>query len=415
MTGALLLVAGCVAWFREVLPHERHETVPVEADLEFPTTIAQNVARLDLGEIRHRARLPIEIYPVSAGIKGGLAGSAAMAALASIYGLTQGSLWYPINLLAAGASASMARLSPEALKAFSLQGLLLATVIHVFTSAMVGLLYGVMLPMFPRRPILLGGVIAPLLWTGLLRSRARDREPHPGRPHRLAVVHGVADRLRRGGGPGRHADGDGADLAVRELRGARGRPGLGHRATRRARRNEGRGSPLASCVLAAAALVGCDALPGRPKLEHREVRPDGRRDFAHLYRPELRGLPRPRRQGQRRARRWRTPSTWPSPTTRSCGASSPSGVAGTRDARLCAQRGRHAHGQAGRDPRPGHARLGAAGRARGRVAAALRGDAAGTPGAARRSSPRAARPATGRTDAAGPRRARSWTARTCTS
>ena len=42
--------------------------------------------------------------------------------------------------------------------------------IHVFTSAMVGLLYGVMLPMFPRRPILLGGVIAPLLWTGLLRS-----------------------------------------------------------------------------------------------------------------------------------------------------------------------------------------------------------------------------------------------------
>jgi hypothetical protein len=93
-----------------------------------------------------------------------------MAALASIYGLTQGSLWYPINLLAAGASAEMARLSPQALKAFSLQGLLLATVIHVFTSAMVGLLYGVMLPMFPRRPILLGGVIAPLLWTGLLRS-----------------------------------------------------------------------------------------------------------------------------------------------------------------------------------------------------------------------------------------------------
>jgi len=27
-----------------------------------------------------------------------------------------------------------------------------------------------MLPMFPRRPILLGGVIAPILWTGLLHS-----------------------------------------------------------------------------------------------------------------------------------------------------------------------------------------------------------------------------------------------------
>jgi len=32
----------------------------------------------------------------------------------------------------------------------------------------VGLLYGVMLPMFPRRPILLGGLIAPLMWSGLL-------------------------------------------------------------------------------------------------------------------------------------------------------------------------------------------------------------------------------------------------------
>ena len=27
-----------------------------------------------------------------------------------------------------------------------------------------------MLPMFPRRPILLGGVVAPILWTGLLHS-----------------------------------------------------------------------------------------------------------------------------------------------------------------------------------------------------------------------------------------------------
>jgi hypothetical protein len=34
----------------------------------------------------------------------------------------------------------------------------------------VGLLYGAMLPMFPRRPIFLGGILAPILWTGLLRG-----------------------------------------------------------------------------------------------------------------------------------------------------------------------------------------------------------------------------------------------------
>jgi hypothetical protein len=32
------------------------------------------------------------------------------------------------------------------------------------------LLYGAMLPMFARRPIVLGGLIAPVLWSGLLYS-----------------------------------------------------------------------------------------------------------------------------------------------------------------------------------------------------------------------------------------------------
>ena len=35
-------------------------------------------------------------------------------------------------------------------------------------STAVGLLYGAMLPMFARRPIVLGGLIAPALWSGLL-------------------------------------------------------------------------------------------------------------------------------------------------------------------------------------------------------------------------------------------------------
>jgi hypothetical protein len=46
----------------------------------------------------------------------------------------------------------------------------LALVLHLVTSLLVGLLYGAMLPMFARRPILLGGLIAPVLWSGLLYS-----------------------------------------------------------------------------------------------------------------------------------------------------------------------------------------------------------------------------------------------------
>ncbi len=51
---------------------------------------------------------------------------------------------------------------------FSGTGLLLGFIIHGIGSALIGLLYGIALPMFPRRPMLLGGILAPLFWTGIL-------------------------------------------------------------------------------------------------------------------------------------------------------------------------------------------------------------------------------------------------------
>lgn len=127
------------------------------------------VVRIEIVPEMHRARLPIEIYPVAAGIKGGLAGSVAMAALASLYGVaTHGSLWYPINLLASVVYAQPLELSLQQLTSFQPQLLLVATALHLVTSVLVGLVYGVMLPMFPRRPTLLGGFLAPLMWSGLL-------------------------------------------------------------------------------------------------------------------------------------------------------------------------------------------------------------------------------------------------------
>jgi hypothetical protein len=169
--GAILAVTGCIGWFQDVLPHEKEETVEVRAEVAVITTPRREVERLPVAPELPRALLPLETYPVSAGIKGGLAGSVAMAVLACLYGVVkQRSIWYPINLLAATIYGQSLQLTPATLNAFHLGSFVVASFIHLLTSLLVGLLYGAMLPMFPRRPILLGGVIAPILWTGLLHS-----------------------------------------------------------------------------------------------------------------------------------------------------------------------------------------------------------------------------------------------------
>jgi hypothetical protein len=169
--GAILAVTACAGWFRDVLPHEKEETIEAKAEVAAITTTRREVERLTIAPDLPRALLPLETYPVSAGIKGGLAGSVAMAALACLYGLLkQGSIWYPINLLAATVYAQSLHVGTAALNAFHWESFAIAAGIHLMTSLLVGLLYGAMLPMIPRRPILLGGVIAPILWTGLLHS-----------------------------------------------------------------------------------------------------------------------------------------------------------------------------------------------------------------------------------------------------
>jgi hypothetical protein len=167
--GAVTLCAGLIGWFREVLPHEAHDSVVVEKEEATPARPSPKVRHLEIGQSGHRARFPLKIYPYSAGIRGGLVGGVAMAVLAILYGVIgHKSIWYPINLLAAAGSARISAMSYEDLLKFDGTGLFLATFIHVIGSALIGLLYGIALPMFPRRPILLGGIMAPLFWSGIL-------------------------------------------------------------------------------------------------------------------------------------------------------------------------------------------------------------------------------------------------------
>ena len=141
--GLVAAASGIVGWFREVLPHEAHVAVRV-VDAPPPAfTRRREVARVDAAPESQRASLPIDIYPVSAGVKGGLAGSIAMAAVAMLYGVVNGtSIWYPINLLAAGFFPNAMHITTSELATFHLRALLTAVAIHLITSLLVGLLYG---------------------------------------------------------------------------------------------------------------------------------------------------------------------------------------------------------------------------------------------------------------------------------
>jgi hypothetical protein len=167
--GAVLAAAGCVGWFREVFPRQHEVAVPVLPDAFRASTERRVVERVPVAAEQVRAWLPVHTYPVSAGVKGGLAGSVAMAVLACAYGVLKvGSIWYPINLLAASVYAQSVKLVPEQLNSFHADSFAIALGLHLLVSTLVGVLYGAMLPMFARRPIVLGGLIAPVLWSGLL-------------------------------------------------------------------------------------------------------------------------------------------------------------------------------------------------------------------------------------------------------
>jgi hypothetical protein len=174
--GAILVVFACGGWFRDVLPREKHESVPVQEGVSPLTTGRPQVDHMEwMTQQLHRTRLPLEIYPISAGVKGGLAGSVAMAVLAVLYGIVTGhGIWYPINLLSAGFFPARTTIQ---MAVFHGDAFMIAALIHLVCSLLVGLLYGATLPMLPGRPILLGGILAPVLWSGLLHSMLEAVDP----------------------------------------------------------------------------------------------------------------------------------------------------------------------------------------------------------------------------------------------
>jgi hypothetical protein len=171
--GLVFTLAGGVGWFFQVFPQEAHEAVPMSAEevrIESARTILQREPAHPANEAPRKI-LPIETFHVTTGIRGGIAGGTAMVVPATLFSLLKyHSLWYSVNLLAAGGFVSWAGASDAFLSQFHLQGVLAGFLIQGFVSLLVGLLYGAMLPMFPRYPILTAGFMAPLLFTGIVYS-----------------------------------------------------------------------------------------------------------------------------------------------------------------------------------------------------------------------------------------------------
>jgi hypothetical protein len=173
LAGFLTALVGAIGWFRQVFPVPEHEIYPyVEpARQAAPIKLSpRRISHLALGAGGHRAYYPVQVHRYSSGIFGGLAGGAAMAVLAMLYGLLfQHSIWYPINLLAAAALPSMAEANVQTLDQFNALSFFIAVLSHGLLSIGVGMLYTVILPMLPARfEWFWGGIMVPIIWTALL-------------------------------------------------------------------------------------------------------------------------------------------------------------------------------------------------------------------------------------------------------
>ena len=164
--GAVCIAKGVVGWWFDVLPREAVEEIPDECyELIDTGPEPEEVSRHLVASTPGRVVLPVEIPRVRSGIIGGLAGGAAVAVVALVWGLINHTVWMPVNLLAAMVLSSYNTADAASLGQFSVAGLFTALGIHLSMSILVGLVLAMIMPMVIRFPRVFSIFIAPLVWS----------------------------------------------------------------------------------------------------------------------------------------------------------------------------------------------------------------------------------------------------------
>ncbi len=175
--GGVLFAIGLFGWISQFLAgrgHEHENLVPPDERPRPPVAHVGAVQQLKPGVVGYRFQLPEKVHPVSAGIKGGILGGLLMPIPALAWGIVSGhGIWFPVNLLSGLVVPGLNELSLAQLEAFHPWMFFGAMVMHVLMSLGFGLVGGVLLPTLPPipgGPMLFGGLILPLLWSGANHS-----------------------------------------------------------------------------------------------------------------------------------------------------------------------------------------------------------------------------------------------------
>jgi hypothetical protein len=174
LVGLVLLIVGLTSWIRQLLPGRGHAEEPLVEPALRPQPVAvrpASVERLRVGMAGYRLVLPQKVHPISSGVKGGIVGGLVMPVPALAYGILSGhGPWYPINLLAGFVIPGISGATQAELEQFYFGALILGIIIHAAFSVSFGLYFGVVsptLPPLPGGPVIAGGVLMPLVWSGI--------------------------------------------------------------------------------------------------------------------------------------------------------------------------------------------------------------------------------------------------------